>query len=185
MRAVVVGTDRPAAAAVFGDGFERLLTTTYAELAADLAAEGPVTGFIGVAAGSGMEEAVDAALAFAREAAAAGGPVPEVAVEIPWDPTALDHLRGRLTAPDAPVLVAVRRYRDRPCVVLTVVLGGAPGPAYDALWVLDAVLTAGTTAPDARVAEQLRVAAEWERATAADQLRRKDEQVERLRRDLA
>ena len=181
MRAVVVGTDRPAAATVFGDGFERLLTTTYAELAADLAAEGPVTGFIGVAAGPGMEEAVDAALAFAREAAAAGGPVPEVAVEIPWDPTALDHLRGRLAAPGAPALAAVRRYRDRPCVVL----GAAPAPAYDAAWVLDAVLTAGTTAPDARVAEQQRVAAEWERATATDQLRRKDQQVERLRRDLA
>lgn len=177
-RAIVVGTDRPAAATVFGDGFERLLTTTYAELAGDLEAAGPDVGFIGVAAGPGMEDAVDAALAFAHRS---GGSAPQVAVEIPWDLAAVDHLRDRLSAPGAPDLSEVRRFRDRPCVVL----GGAPAPVHDAAWVLDAVLTAGTTAPDARVAEQQRVAAEWERTTALQQLTRKDEQVQRLRDELA
>ncbi|HYF73582.1 MAG TPA: class I SAM-dependent methyltransferase [Nocardioides sp.] len=187
-RAVVVGTDRPAAAAVFGDGFDHLLTTTYAELASDLGASsgvgagaGTEVGFIGVAAGAGMQDAVDAALAFAREAEAAGGPVPVVAVEIPWDLSAVDHLRDRLRSPGAPVLSEVRRYRDRPCVVL----GGAPAPVHDPAWVLDAVLTAGTTAPDARVSEQQRVAAEWEHATAMRQVQRKDQEIQRLRQDLA
>ncbi|WP_296604789.1 hypothetical protein, partial [Nocardioides sp.] len=120
----------------------------------------------------------DAALAFAQRA---GGSAPQVAVEIPWDLAAVDHLRDRLSAPGAPALSEVRRFRDRPCVVL----GGAPAPVHDAAWVLDAVLTAGTTAPDARVAEQQRVAAEWERTTALQQLTRKDEQVQRLRDELA
>lgn len=177
-RAIVVGTDRPAAATVFGDGFERLLTTTYAELAGDLEAAGSDVGFIGVAAGPGMEDAVDVALAFAQRS---GDSAPQVAVEIPWELAAVDHLRDRLSAPDAPALSEVRRFRDRPCVVL----GGAPAPVHDAAWVLDAVLTAGTTAPDARVAEQQRVAAEWERTAAMQQLTRKDEQVQRLRDELA
>ena len=139
-RAIVVGTDRPAAATVFGDGFERLLTTTYAELAGDLEATASDVGFIGVAAGPGMEDAVDVALAFVRRT---GDSAPQVAVEIPWELAAVDHLRDRLSAPGAPALSEVRRFRDRPCVVL----GGAPAPVHDAAWVLDAVLTAGTTAP--------------------------------------
>jgi hypothetical protein len=185
-RAIVAGADRPAAAAVFGDGFDRLLTTTYVELASELAAEqpaadsGPDVGFIGVAAGPGMETAVDAVLGFLRQTEAAQGTAPEVAVEIPWDLAAVDHLRDMLRTPGAPVLSDVRRYRDRACLVI----GGPPAPGHDAGWLLDAVLTAGTTAPDARVSEQQRVASEWERTTAMRQLQRKDEQVELLRQQL-
>ena len=186
-RAIVAGADRPAAAAVFGDGFDRLLTTTYVELASELAAEqavpdsGPDIGFIGVAAGPGMETAVDAVLAYVRQTEAAQGTAPEIAVEIPWDLAAVDHLRDILRTPGAPVLSDVRRYRDRACLVI----GGPPAPGHDASWLLDAVLTAGTTAPDARVSEQQRMASEWERTTAMRQLQRKDEQVERLRHQLA
>lgn len=193
-RAVVVGADRPAAAQVFGDAFDRLLTTTYEELGADLAAEraahdaaGAVpdpVGFVGVAAGPGMQAGVDAALALvqgaARDAATSGRPAPELVVEVPWDLDALDHLRARLGEPGAPVLSDVRRYRDRPCLVL----GGPAAPTHDPAWVLGALLTAGTTAPDARVAEQERVAAEWERAAARDQLARAEAECDRLREQL-
>ncbi|WP_435745532.1 class I SAM-dependent methyltransferase [Nocardioides sp. SYSU DS0663] len=189
-RVVVVGADRPEAAQVFGGAFDRMLTTTYDELVADLAAErtaleeaglGPdPVRFVGVAAGPGMQAAVDEALAMVRTAAAAGEDAPELAVEVPWDLDALDHLRQRLTSPGAPPISDVRRYRDRPCLVL----GGPPAPTTDPAWVVNALLTVGTTAPDARVAEQQRVAADWERASAHAQLERKDAELERVRRRL-
>lgn len=189
-RAVAVGVDRPGAAQVFGGAFDRMLITTYDDVAAELAAEqaaldeaaavgDPVT-FVGVAAGPGMEAAVDVAFALMDDAAAAGQEPPQVAVEVPWDLDALDHLRRRLTEPGAPALADVRRYRDRPCLVL----GGPAAPVDDPSWWLGALLTAGTTAPDARVAHQDRVAAEWERASAAAQLERKEAELRDVREEL-
>lgn len=197
-RALIVGVDRPGAAQVFGGALERVVVTTYDDMAADLATElatdlaaehdptvaAPTTDplvFVGVAAGPGMQQAVDAALALVRQPGGTGQEPPVLAVEIPWDLDALDHLRARLTDPAAPALTGVRRFRDRPCVVL----GGPSAPVADPAWVLDAVLTAGTTAPDARTSHQEQVAAEWERAAAAAQLQRKEEQLRRVRTELA
>lgn len=174
-RAVIVGADGVAAGAVFGDHVDDVVATTYD----DLPSGWDGVGFVGVAAGVGMVAAVAAVLDAVAARRAAGLPVPLVAVEVPADLDALDALRGRLGAADAPDVVAVRRYRDRPCVVLGD-LPAAGDPGHDRAWVVDAVLTAGTTAPAARQSHQDDVAHAWELAAAHARSRELEEELARL-----
>ncbi len=151
---VAVGVSRQSAAKVFGPSFDRLLLTSYEDLVADVV--GRDVSFIGVAAEPGMADSLAWALSVGAEQ-----PGVTIAVEMPGDSSLSDEVRAVMA--DAGVgIVGVRRYADRPCLVL----GDVAAVERDDSWLVGCLLDAALTAPDARRAAQERRSAEWELAAA-------------------
>ncbi|WP_051551590.1 class I SAM-dependent methyltransferase [Nocardioides sp. URHA0020] len=147
--AVAVGQSRQSAAKVFGPSFDQLVLTTFATHVGDVADR--ELSFVGVTAEPGLLETLTWALQLR-----ASRPEVTVAVEMPGD-VALSRAVGHLLSEAGVAVAGVRRFTDRPCLVLA---AEADGPTGDVAALLDAALTA----PDDRQAAQERRAAEWELA---------------------